>query len=127
MPPAWFGAESSLVSAMRSQWRETRLHTARPLDRAYWCLTLLRSTYGGYQGVARTLHVSHGVLDRLRQLTSAEDLRHGRKVGGHGVTSVTDEDLQWLNAMMPRLILRVAEVESGLQDLPQINKGTLDG
>src|SRR5207245_11020281 len=44
-PPQWLGAEPALAQALRLQWQATRLGRAKPLDRAYWCWTLLRATY----------------------------------------------------------------------------------
>jgi hypothetical protein len=127
-PPDWFSAVPPIMDELRSSWRMVQEGRALTLDRAYWCLTLLEATYGRRARVAATLRVEKRVLDTVGRLTAAEDRARGRKVGGRGPTTIRYEDELWLRAAIPRLILRVAEVELGapvvadlgMADLPSL-------
>jgi hypothetical protein len=81
---------------------------------AYWCLTELKSQYGGSNAaVAKRLKVSRNVLDTLGTLTARNDPRHGRKAAG-ATNPLTDKELFWLGDVTRSLVYRAAVVESGL-------------
>lgn len=127
-PPEWFSAVPPVVDELRRSWRRVQAGHALTLDRAYWCLTVLEATYGGRRRAAAALRVDMKILETVGRLCAAEDRLRGRKVGGRGPSSIRHEDEVWLRAAIPRLILRVAEVELvapgvanlRMADLPQL-------
>jgi hypothetical protein len=114
-PPArWGVAATPLVQQLREQWQQVRSGRAKILDRAYFCLTSIEKAYGGEVQSAKSLAVSRNVLEEIRKLTASSDPRHARKATTHGPPHLSDVDLRFLSKAVPRLILRVAEVEGGL-------------
>lgn len=119
-PPTWFSTVPPLVDELRLSWRKVAAGRALTSDRAYWCLTLLEATYQGRRGAAAALLVDITILNTIGRLAAAEDRAQGRKVGGRGPTVIRYEDEIWLRAALPRLILRVAEVELGASDIARL-------
>jgi hypothetical protein len=117
-PPGWLDAEPELVRLLRDQWRTVRNGDAKLLDRAYFCLTAIQDAYGGRSAAADRLQISASLLSRIGQLAASPDPRHARKVTGHGPTEISNEDRDWLDKALPRLIYRCAEVEMRRPELP---------
>lgn len=118
-PPlsAWFVSEPNFVRMLREQWRQVRDGSARILDRAYFCLTAIKDRYADEGGAASSLQVSQGVLDKIGLLAAAQDPAVARKVAARGPAILTSEDRSWLGKALPRLILRCAERELGIEGL----------
>lgn len=126
LPPAWMTREPELVRLLREQWRGVRSGQAKLLDRAYFCLTAIEAAYGGRKDAADTLRVSAAVLSRIGRLAASSDPQHARKMTGSGATTFSHEDWAWLNAAIPRLILRCAEVELAVADLQELTAADFD-
>ena len=113
LPKMWGVHGTPLVDQLCDQWRQFRVGKALLLDRAYCCLTFIERAYGGRPAAAQRLSVSRNVLDRIGTLTASSDPRHARKAGG-GPAALQPADIRFLSAALPRLIFRVAEVESAM-------------
>lgn len=117
-------AMSEEVERIADRWRDVKASNERLLVGAYWVLTELERYYGGRSDAAKRLAVSTKALNRLGELASRNDPEHGRKANSP-VRPLTHEEATWIRTFVPKLILRVAEVESGLNDLPQITMAVL--
>lgn len=84
---------------------------------AYLALTRLEYEYGGRDQAASALNVSNKVLKKLGRLSATNDPAERRKVHGQ-VRHLTEPERQWLLAVLPKLTLQVAEVETGSQPPP---------
>lgn len=105
------------VDSMRIRWRKVVTGRETELSGAYWCLSAIEKQYSGRSQAASRLGVSSGVLSRIGTLTAKNDPTQGRKDRGP-TASLTQAESAWLRTFMPKLILRVAEVESGLPAAP---------
>jgi hypothetical protein len=121
-PPDWLADEPEFVRLLREQWREARVGRAKMLDRAYYCLTAIAQQYGSGSRLAAAdaLGVSRPVLDKIGQLTAVSDTQHGRKLGSGVPRALGEADAEWLKFVVPRVILRCAEVELRVPDRPQL-------
>jgi hypothetical protein len=79
---------------------------------AYLVLTRLEFEYGGRDQAAAALNVSPRVLRKLGELTTRNDPAERRKVKG-SVNPLAEPERTWLFAVIPRLVLQVAEIEAG--------------
>lgn len=113
LPETWGIGSTPLVDQLRDQWRQFRSGRAKLLDRAYCCLTFIERAYGGRRGAAQRLYVSDDVLKKIGALTASSDPRYARKAG-HGPAQLDQSELRFLETAIPRLIFRVAEVESAI-------------
>jgi hypothetical protein len=87
---------------------------------AYWFLDHLAEAYGGRESIPNALAVSRNVLGRLANLTSeVADPVLGRKAGDEK-REYTAAELQWLEAVVTRLIVRVGEVNAAEGPLDKI-------
>jgi len=117
-----FGAYPNLTQTMftvtpfaevlRMKWRRVVENREGLLAGAYWCITAVDDHYGGRKEAARLLGISRAALDRIARLCAIDDPELGRKVGGPKALLSSGEE-SWLRNAIPRMILRVAEVESG--------------
>jgi hypothetical protein len=127
LPDEWGRATSPLVDQLRDQWRQVRWHEAKLLDRAYFCVTHIERAYGNGDpaAAAKALKVSRNVLSRIHKLTGSSDPRHARKAT-RGKVQLEPHDIKFLESAIPRLILRVAEVEGGVP-VPSLTQADFDG
>jgi hypothetical protein len=111
-------AMSPLVEELLGWVRELRERQQRMLVIAYLVLSRLEFEYLGYPGrhkrdrVAGALNVARPVLDRLGKLAVKSDPAERRKVEGPP-DSLTEEERQWLLAVLPKLTEQVAAVAAG--------------
>ncbi len=106
------------VEGLRRRWRDACEGREPLLSAAYWVLSNLERLYSGRAGAAVRLQVSKSVLDTLGRLADRHDPQHGRK-GKSAPQPLTDEEQSWVREVVPRLLLRVAEMESQLA-IPQL-------
>lgn len=83
----------------------------------YRFLTRLEHEYGGRREAGRALRVNTRVLNTLGSLSARNDPGEGRKAKGP-VNPLTEPERAWLLALLPRLVLRVAEIEAALNPPP---------
>jgi hypothetical protein len=113
--------ETDEVRWLRMRWlaaldgKEDFLTTAR------WVLTRLAQSYGegAQRKAALNLFVDCQVLDQIGELSAAGGLVRGHEAGGEA-RRITPDEMAWLKKAVPRLILRVAEVESLPHPLPTL-------
>lgn len=115
--PAFGFVESDEVRLLRAWLRDIRLRPGRYLAEVYWFLTYLRHRYGSGRGdaaLAARLSVSRNVLTTLSRLQSVNDPRLGRKAEGKE-RELTHEELDWLQRVLERLVLRLGELAAGVE------------
>ena len=120
-PPLDPGEETARI---RDRWGDVVANRERLLVGAYWVLTELERFYGVRAEVGKHLAVSSKALNRLGALASRNDPIHGRKAGSP-VNPLTPAEISWIRALVPLLILRTAECESGLDNLSPITMADL--
>jgi hypothetical protein len=119
-PSPQVGIEGPVTSQLRARWRAMTEGRESLTACAYWLETKLETAFGpGRKASAKLLGIEFKVLDRLGELSSADDPAHGRKAGQVGRT-LTDNELSWLRAVGSILIRRVMEYEASVQNLPVI-------
>jgi hypothetical protein len=124
-PSPLVSIEGPVTSQLRARWRALAEGRESLTACAYWLETKLETAFGpGRKASAKTLGIEFKVLDRLGELSSADDAAHGRKAGQVGRT-LTDNELGWLRAVGPVLIRRVLEHEASVQNLPVITMSDL--
>jgi hypothetical protein len=75
--------------------------------------------YGSRQQAAAALNVSGNLLKKIGLLTASSDPLHARKATANlGPTQLLPSDIDFLQKAIPRLILRIAEVEGGMPVTP---------
>lgn len=109
---------------LRERWRDVATGKERLLVGAYWVLTEIERYFGSRQDAATNLAVSDKALKRLGALASRNDPEHGRKARSP-LNPLSSEEITWVRALIPLLVVRVAEVESGLDDLHIITMADL--
>jgi hypothetical protein len=123
-------ATSPLVEELLEWVRELRERRQRLLVIAYLFLSRLEFEYLSYPGrhkrdkVAGALNVSRRVLDRLGELTEKSDPAERRKVKGPP-DPLSEDERQWILAVLPRLVQQVAAVAAGSRP-PQLTMADPD-
>jgi hypothetical protein len=107
------------VQSLQHRWSDVVAGRERLLVGANWVLTDVQRYYEGRDQAAAELRVSKALLNTLGRLCVRNDPDHGR-TAKHDPEPLSPEEVAWIRAFVPRLILRVAEVESGVEGLSQI-------
>ncbi len=123
-PPAKQLVSSALVEELLGWVRELREGRVRKLVIANLVLTRLENEFSGRKGAALTLRVSMHVLKRLGGLSAKNDPAEHRKVKGP-IASLSDAERRWIDAVVPKLVLQAATMESqrsmlDMADLPPL-------
>jgi hypothetical protein len=117
--------ESDFAYELRLRWRAQRDGRERLLSAGYAILTAIEQRNGGGNRgkAAGQIAVSQPLLNRLGELTAREDPQHGRAYGKHGAArrgSLSQDEIRWLEAVIPRLLRRVMERDAGQQNLQEL-------
>jgi hypothetical protein len=123
-PSAQQLVSSALVEELLGWVRELREGRGRKLVIAYLVLTRLEYEFGTRKSVASTLRVSMPILNRLAVLSVKNDPAERRKVKGP-IASLSDAERRWIDAVVPKLVLQTATMESqrsmlDMADLPPL-------
>ena len=120
-PDARLTQEGMLAVQLRDRWRQMEQGKETLTGAAYFILTRVRHApfVGNPKQAAGALKITQPVLNKLGKLSSRSDPEHGRKVGQTDYP-LTDAELAWLRAVLPVLIYRVLEYETGASGLAQI-------
>ena len=100
------------VRLLRTRWRDAIEGRAPLLAEAEFVLTSLRGRFGGTRLLPGGLSVATEVLNTLGHLGERQDDRMGRKVK-RGEAALSDLEVTWIKAVVPRLIHRLGEIEGG--------------
>jgi hypothetical protein len=123
-------ATSPLVEELLGWVRELRERRQRMLVIAYLFLSRLEFEYLGYPGrhkrdrVAGALNVARPVLEQLGKLAAKSDPAERRKVKGPA-DPLTEDERQWILAVLPKLTQQVASVAAG-SNPPQLTMADPD-
>jgi hypothetical protein len=123
--PAWFPSDND-VEVLCRRWRSVREGRALATQQGYAVLSKVEEICGGKKkdkrkNAGKSLNVDHDVLVTLGKITSAVcDQDKGRKFTGGAQRLITPDEERWLAAVVPRLILRVAERRGGVADLADL-------
>jgi hypothetical protein len=91
---------------------------------AYLFFTRLQYEYNGEIAAAAALKVSRQIFVTLRKLATKNDPSERRKVEWP-IQRLTEAELGWIIAALPRLRLQVAELEAGSSP-PKLSTGPTD-
>jgi hypothetical protein len=99
------------VEMMHFRYMLYRKHRESLLGMAYWCATVIKYHFKGYSHASKKLQVSMNVLTKLSFLSSNRgDPKEARKMEGQaGSTPLSSIERMWIEAVIPKLILRVGE------------------
>jgi hypothetical protein len=122
-PPPYFDFTPD-VEALLARLRGARQDPIWLLAAAYWTLTTLETLAGGRHQIPATFHISRNVVDHLGRLSSRHDPRLGRKVKGTP-QPLTASEIQWLQAVLQRIVIRVGDVQGGNPSPAQITMADL--
>jgi hypothetical protein len=112
-PPVRSLVLSPLVQELRGLLHDLRTGQ-RMLVIANLILSGVEYEYGGKQRTSSMIAVSLPVLRTLGRLAAKNDPAERRKVEGP-ITPLIQDEKQWIQAVLPRLVLQVAEVAAGSQ------------
>ena len=112
-PPVRPLALSPLVQELRRLLHDLRTGQ-RVLVIANLILAGVEYEYGGKRRTSSAIAVSLPVLRTLGRLAAKNDPAERRKVEGP-IAPLTQNEKQWIQAVLPRLVLQVAEVAAGSQ------------
>jgi hypothetical protein len=91
---------------------------------AYAILDDLEAEYSAKGGVCCALMVSDSLRKEINKVAGRRHPTAWRKTVPNA-PQMTDADMSWLTRAMTRLVRRVAEVESGVDDLPLLTKADI--
>jgi hypothetical protein len=117
-------AASTLVEELLGWVRDLRERRHPMLVTANLFLTRLLFEYGGLNRAAAALNVTPQVLRKLGELSAKNDPDERRKVKGP-VVRLTEAERRWIDAVLPRLAVHVAEIAAG-SDPPQLTMADPD-
>lgn len=121
-PPEAF-VQSDRVKLLRIWRREVRARPGRYLAEVYWFLTYLRSSFGGSDpNVAESMRISRKLLTKISKLQAVNDPVRGRKAQ-EVERELLPEEVDWLEQVLDRLVLRIGEIDSGEASLTTLDMG----
>lgn len=116
--------DSQLVRELRSRWHDVQDGNERLLVGSQWILTRLEGEYGGRNEVAKVLLIAKKALDELGRLNARNDPEIGRKAKAP-LEPLTPEERGWVLHATYALVVRAAEVSSGVLGLAVLTEDSL--
>jgi hypothetical protein len=126
--PCYVFKVSPEVEMMHFRYMLYRKNRESLLGMSFWCATVIKYHFKGYSQASKKLQVSMNVLTKLSFLSSNRgDPKEARKMEGQaGSTPLSSTERMWIEAVIPKLILRVGEhAHDPSAKLPQITMSDL--